>query len=146
MADDGFQKVDQSDNMLYGPRKLLLCGFTAEVQPKFITLLDMIGLSSIPLVWVTQDQADIHVGELVQLDDGAGTGASSELPRAIIMSGISQNELHTLMAGCRKSGMQQPLWATLTPTSESWPIQNLLKELAAEHQAMQKIKEQQAKS
>jgi len=146
MADDGFQKVDQSDNMLYGPRKLLLCGFAAEVQPKFITLLDMIGLSSIPLVWVTQDQADIHVGELVQLDDGAGTGASSELPRAIIMSGISQNELHTLMAGCRKSGMQQPLWATLTPTSESWPIQNLLKELASEHQAMQKIKEQQEKS
>ena len=141
MADDGFQKVDQSDNMLYGPRKLLLCGFAAEVQPKFITLLDMIGLASIPLVWVTQDQADIHVGELVQLDDGAGTGASSELPRAIIMSGISQNELHTLMAGCRKSGMQQPLWATLTPTSEAWPIQNLLKELAAEHRAMQKIKE-----
>jgi hypothetical protein len=45
------------------------------------------------------------------------------------------------MAGCRESGMQQPLWATLTPTSESWPIQNLLKELAAEHRAMQKIKE-----
>ena len=146
MADDSFQKVDQSDNILYGPRKLLLCGFAAEVQPKFITLLEMIGLSSIPLVWVTQDQADIHVGELVQLDDGAGMGASSGLPRAIIMSGISQNELHTLMAGCRNSGMQQPLWATLTPTSESWPIQNLLKELAAEHRAMQKIKEQQAKS
>ena len=141
MTDDGFQKVDQSDNMLHGPRKLLLCGFAAEVQPKFITLLDMIGLASIPLVWVTQDQADIHVGELVQLEDGAGTGASSELPRAIIMSGINQNELHTLMAGCRKSGMQQPLWATLTPTSEAWPIQNLLKELAAEHRAMQKIKE-----
>ena len=140
MPNDGFQKVDQSDNLLYGPRKLLLCGFAAEVQQKFITLLDVIGLSSIPLVWVTQDQADIHVGELVQLDDGAGTGASSGLPRAIIVSGISQNELHTLMAGCRKSGMQQPLWATLTPTSESWPIQNLLKELAAEHRAMQKIK------
>ena len=142
MADNGFQKVDQSDNMLYGPRKLLLCGFAAEVQPKFITLLDMIGLSSIPLVWVTQDQADIHVAELVQLDDGAGAGASSELPRAIIMSGISQNELHTLMAGCRKSGMQQPLWATLTPTSETWPIKDLLKELAAEHRAMQQRKPQ----
>jgi hypothetical protein len=141
MTDDGFQKVDQSENLLYGPRKLLLCGFAADVQPKIITLLDMIGLSSIPLVWVTDNQADIHVAELVQLENGAGTGASSALPRAIIMSGISQNELHKLMAGCRKSGMQQPLWATLTQTSESWPIQNLLKELAAEHRAMQKIKE-----
>ena len=138
MTDNGFQKVNQSDNLLYGPRKLLLCGFPAEAQSKFNTLLTMIGLSEIPMVWVTEDQADIHVAELVQLEDGTGTGASSDLPRAIVISGISQNELHILMAGCRKSGMQQPLWATLTPTSETWPIQNLLKELAAEHEAMKK--------
>lgn len=138
MTDSGFQKVTQSEELLYGPRKLLLCGFAADVQPKLITLLKVIGLAAIPLVWVTDDQADIQVGDLVRLENGTGSGASSSLPRAIIMSGISQNELHTLMAGCRKSGMQPPLWATLTPTSETWPIQNLLKELAAEHEAMQK--------
>jgi hypothetical protein len=138
MTEAEFQKVNQSDEVLYGPRKLLLCGFAAEVQPKFIKLLEIIGLSGLPVIWVTEDQADMQVGELVQLADGTGTDASSNLPRAIIMSGISQNELHLLMAGCRKSGMQQPLWATLTPTSETWPIQNLLKELAAEHRAMQK--------
>ena len=138
MSDAEFQKVTQSDERLYGPRKLLLCGFAADVQSKFIKLLEMIGLSELPVVWVTENQADLHVGELVQLADGSGTGASSNLPRAIIMSGITQNELHLLMAGCRKSGMQRPLWATLTPTSETWSIQNLLKELAAEHRAMQK--------
>jgi hypothetical protein len=141
MSEAEFQKVNQSDEALYGPRKLLLCGFAAEVQPNFNKLLEIIGLSGLPLVWVTEDQADMQVGELVQLADGTGTDASSNLPRAIIMSGISQNELHMLMAGCRKSGMQQPLWATLTPTSETWPIQNLLKELAAEHRAMQKKKQ-----
>ena len=141
MTDDGFQKVDQSDSLLYGPRKLLLCGFPADAQSKFMTLLKMIGLSEMPVAWVTEDQADIHVAELVQLEDGAGSGTASELPRAIIMSGISQNELHILMAGCRKSGMQQPLWATLTPTSETWPIQNLLKELAVEHEALKKRKQ-----
>ena len=138
MTDSGFQKVDQSDDLLYGPRKLLLCGFAADVQPKFISLLEGIGLAAIPLVWVTEDRADTTVGDLVQLENGTGSGASSGLPRAIIMSGISQNELHALMAGCRKSGMPPPLWATLTPTSETWPIQNLLRELAAEHAAMQK--------
>jgi hypothetical protein len=136
MTNDGFQKVDQSDSLLYGPRKLLLCGFPAHAQSKFMTLLKMIGLSEIPVVWVTEDQADIHVAELVQLEDGAGTGSSSDLPRAIVISGISQMEMHLLMSGCRKSGMQQPLWATLTPTSETWPIRVLLKELAAEHAAM----------
>ena len=136
MTDDGFQKVDQSDSLLYGPRKLLLCGFPAHAQSKFMTLLKIIGLSEMPVVWVTEDQADIHVAELVQLEDGAGTGSSSDLQRAIVMSGISQMELHLLMSGCRKSGMQQPLWATLTSTSETRPIRDLLKELAAEHAAM----------
>jgi hypothetical protein len=140
MTGDGFQKVDQSDTPLYGPRKLLLCGFAAEFQPKFNQLLEMIGLAGLPLVWVTDDQADRPVGDLVQQADGSGANASSSLPRAIIMSGITQNELHSLMAGCRNSGMQKPLWATLTPTSETWPIKNLLKELAAEHLAMQKAK------
>jgi hypothetical protein len=146
MTDGEFQKMTQSEEMLYGPRKLLLCGFPPDVQSKFMTLLEMIGLSELPVVWVADDQANAHVGELVRLDDGTGSGDSSKLPRAIIMSGISQNELHSLMAGCRKSGMQPPLWATLTPTSEAWPIQKLLKELAAERRAMQKLKQQQAKT
>ncbi|MBT8368215.1 MAG: DUF3783 domain-containing protein [Deltaproteobacteria bacterium] len=140
MTDAEFQKVTQSDKLLYGPRKLLLCGFPADAQPKFIQLLQMIGLSEMPMVWVTEDQADIHVAELVKLEDGTGAGASSQLPRAIIMSGITQKELHLLMTGCRKSGMQQPLWATLTPTSETWALQRLLEELAAERRAIKQGK------
>jgi hypothetical protein len=142
MTDAEFQKVTQSNKLLYGPRKLLLCGFPADAQSKFIALLKMIGLSEMPMIWVTEDQGDINVGELVELEDGTGAGTSSKLPRSIIMSGITQKELHLLMAGCRKSGMKQPLWATLTPTSETWSIQNLLKELAAEHRTMQERKQQ----
>jgi hypothetical protein len=142
MTDGEFQKVARTHKPLYGPRKLLLCGFAAEVQPKFIKLLDIIGLAEIPLVWVTEDQAGLSVGELISLENGTGTGLSSELPRAVIMSGITQNELHALMSGCRQSGMQQALWATLTPTSQTWPLQNLLHELASEHRAMQARKQQ----
>ena len=142
MSDAEFQKVSHSNERLYGPRKLLLCGFAAEVQAKFNELLKMIGLTELPLVWVTEDQADLQVGDLIQLEDGFGTDKASALPRAIIMSGITQKELHILMSGCRQSGMKQPLWATLTPTSETWPIKDLLKELAAEHRAMQRRKPQ----
>lgn len=142
MSDAEFQKVTQTDDSLYGPRKLLLCGFAAEVQSKFNELLKTIGLTELPLVWVTEDQAGTRVGDLIQLEDGTGSGASSTLPRAIIMAGISQKELHILMSGCRQSEMKQPLWATLTPTSETWAIKDLLKELAAEHKAMQQRKPQ----
>ena len=138
MTDAKFEKVSRTEKALYGPRKLLLCGFSQSVQPNFNQLLELIGLSEIPKVWVTQDQADIRVGELVKLEDGAGWGVSSELPRAIIMAGITQNEMHRLMSGCREAKMKPTLWATLTPTSATWTIQSLLDELAAEHRAMQK--------
>ena len=140
MTDAQFEKVSQTDKPLYGPRKLLLCGFAQKVQPNFSKLLEFIGLSEIPKVWLAQDQADTRVAELVNLKDGTGWGVSSELPRAIIMAGITQSEMHGLMSGCRKSKMKQTLWATLTPTSETWTIQNLLTELAAEHEMMQKRK------
>ena len=140
MTDAKFEKVSRTDQPLYGPRKLLLCGFSQSVQPNFNKLLELIGLSEIPKVWVTNNQADIQVCELLKLEDCSGWGVSSELPRAIIMAGITQNEMHGLMTGCRQSKMKQTLWATLTPTSETWTIQSLLSELAAEHKAMQKRK------
>ncbi len=138
MTDAKFEKVSNTDRPLYGPRKLLLCGFSQSVQPNFAKLLELIGLSEIPKVWVSENQADMRVDELMELEDGSGWGVSSELPRAIIMAGITQNEMHRLMTGCRESKMKPTLWATLTPTSETWTIQSLLNELAAEHKAMQK--------
>ncbi len=137
MSDAKFEKVSESDQPLYGPRKLLLCGFAAEAQPKFEALLEAIGLSEIPRVWVADEQAGLRVGQLAQLADGEGAGQSSSLPRAVIMAGISQNELHRLMGGCRQAKMKPALWATLTPTSETWSLRDLLTELAAERRAMQ---------
>ena len=142
MTEGEFQKVSRTDKPLYGPRKLLLCGFAANAQAKFKRLLRMIGLSEFPLVWLTEEQADRRLEELVKLDDGTGSGLSSQLPQAVIISGILQIELHLLMSGCRQAGMKQTLWATLTPTSETWTLQSLLSELAAEHKAMQARKQQ----
>jgi hypothetical protein len=90
--------------------------------------------------WVTDAHAGSLISEVLGLEDNTGWEFGSELPRAVIMSGVTQNELHLLMSGSRQAGMKPPLWATLTPTSETWAVQDLLKELAAEHQAMQKKK------
>jgi hypothetical protein len=140
MSDAKFEKVSPSDKPMYGPRKLLICGFSSEVQPNFVKLLEIIGLSEMPKVWVTEEYAQRLISEVLVLEDNTGWGISTELPRAVIMSGLTQNELHLLMSGSRKSGMKPPLWATLTPTSETWTVINLLQELATEHQAMQKRK------
>jgi hypothetical protein len=139
-TDNDFERVGPSDRLLYGPRKLLLCGFAAEVQSKFAYLLEMLGLKDLALVWAADGQADALVGDLVSLPDGSGSGVSSTLPRAIVVAGLHEKELHQLMAGCRQAGMRPPLWAVLTSTSEGWPLKQLLAELAAERDALNKAK------
>ena len=140
MTDAKFEKVSHSNKTMYGPRKLLLCGFTAAAQPKFETVLEYSGLLEVAAVWATADQIEMQVGELMALPAKTGWGQSSNLPRAIIVSGLTENELHRLMTVCRKTGMKQALWAALTPTSETWPLKELLEELSAERKAMQKRK------
>jgi hypothetical protein len=44
MTEAGFEKISRSDDALYGPRKLLLCGFPAGAQSTFATLLEMVGI------------------------------------------------------------------------------------------------------
>lgn len=136
MVDATFEKVTTSDKPLYGPRKLLLCGFSSAAQSKFETVLDMVDLRETPKIWVSDDQGDMALSTLLQLPDNSGASVSSNLPRAIVVAGISQNELISLMTVCRKAGMMNALWATLTPVSENWTIQQLLAELAAERKAI----------
>lgn len=135
-----FDKVTPSEKRIYGPRKLLLCGFTAGTQSKFEAVLRMTGIADVPKVWVAAEQQQHTLAELLELSDGSGAGESSTLPRAVIVSGITQAQLLGLMSMCKKSGMTQALWACLTPVSESWPLQQLLAELAREREAMQKSK------
>jgi hypothetical protein len=135
-----FEKVTRSEKILYGPRRLLLCGFGAESQEKFETILGMVGLSDVPKVWVSTEQGAATLADLLELADGSGAGLPSALPRSVIVAGITEAQLISLMTVCRKSGMQQALWAVLTPVSEKWTANQLLAELAREREALQKKK------
>jgi len=138
MTDAKFEKMTRSDKALYGPEKLVLCGFPAGAHAKFETVLKMAGMQDTPVVWAGERQADRLLADLFALPDDSGRGASSTLPRAVIVAGITENMLHSLMAVCRKSGMKQALWATLTPASETWTLKALLKELSSERRALNK--------
>ncbi|BBO66705.1 hypothetical protein DSCA_06350 [Desulfosarcina alkanivorans] len=136
MTDGTFERVQHSDDRMYGPTKLLLCGFSGAAQPKFKAVLKMAGLGDTEILWANESHEKTPLTDLLALPDGNGAGKASELPRAIIVSGITQNQLHGLMNLCRKTGMQQSLWAALTPTSETWALARLLTELQAERKAL----------
>ena len=136
MADARFEKLQRSDETIHGPRKILLCGFGREAQPKFGAVLEMAGMADVPLVWAVAEDKETAVGELFARPRGTGEGMGSALPRAVVMAGISENELHRLMSACKRAGMRNALWAALTPTSETWTLEALLGELSAERREM----------
>ncbi|HSO20672.1 MAG TPA: DUF3783 domain-containing protein [Desulfosarcina sp.] len=135
MTDGTFEKVQHSDTPLYGPPKLLLCGFPAHTQTTFKSLMKAVGLLDTAVVWAHEDCADVPLRRLLEQPDGTGADRDSALPRAIIVSGITENQLHGLMGACRQSRMKPSLWAVLTPTSENWTLSSLLDELQAERNA-----------
>ena len=138
MPEAGFSKVSKGDTLLYGPRKLLLCGFSVEAQEKFKAVLTMAGLVNVPLVWAGSDEAGARLGDLMALAGDHGSAKGSSLDRAVIMAGIKEKELHALMGMSKKAGMKNTLWAALTPTSERWTLADLLTELSAERARLEK--------
>ncbi len=137
MSDAKFEKVTRSEKPLYGPRKLILCGFAAMHEDKFRQVMAYAGLGEVAVVWAPAERADDEIGQLLTLPDNTGSGSDSELPRAIIVAGISENELHNLMNTCRAGGMKQALWAVLTPVSEAWTLRQLIAELEKEREQLQ---------
>lgn len=137
MSDGTFKTVSNtSEKTLYGPRRLLLCGFNVDAQDKMGAFLEMIGMAQIDRVWASHGDDKKRVGELMALSADSGRGDDSGLPRAVIMAGITEKELHLLVDSCRGAGMRQALFATLTPVSENWSLGDLLRELGREREAL----------
>ncbi|MCD6581621.1 MAG: DUF3783 domain-containing protein [Desulfuromusa sp.] len=132
------KKVGNSSKKMYGPKKLLVCGYPEPDQQVLLSLLEENGLSTFPVVFATNGGMQRTLKETLESDDRHGQGEVSDMKRAIIMSGFTQKKLHTLMAAHRSSELPTQLWAALTPLSETWSVADLLDELAAEAEAIKK--------
>ena len=127
------RQIDTELLYLYGPRGLLLCGFSPKEQKIIIKLIS--DFSHLPVIVATAQEQGKTLNQILNLPDGHGRGKPSRMPKAIIMSGITEIELCEVMSTYRKILPKQPLWATLTPTSEKWTLKQLLHELVAEDAA-----------
>lgn len=136
MSQGSFEKVEISSKKMYGPRKTALCGYAASEQRVFIQLLESNQLTPLPPVFAGNADLEKSLGEIMALPDQYGIGKDSHIPRAVILSGITEEELHILMKAYRGLGLPKPLWAVLTPVSENWTLNELLEELTAESKAL----------
>jgi hypothetical protein len=136
----GFNKIDRSDKKMYGPRGLLVCGYTEEERYIFLDFISKLDMEDVPVIFAGNSGIEKTVGTLLNQKHKEGVTGPSDLPRAVIMSGLSQEELHRLMETYREAGFVSQIWASLTPVNETWTLKALLIELLAEARAMQKNK------
>ena len=141
MTKGTFKKVGKSKQRMYGPRAIVICGYLPGEQSSLLGLLEQNGFKDLPTIFASDQDATKTLKEVLASEDKAGLGKSSEMRRAIIMSGFTQKELYRFMAIYRLSEFPSPLWASLTPISETWSISHLLEELAAESEAMKRRKQ-----
>jgi len=132
-----FTKIGKSEKRMYGPKGLLVCGHPEEERTDFLKLVDKAGLAGIRVFFVSSHDLGTNVGDILTHEKEAGSAGVSNMPRAVIMSGLTHNELHSLMAAYREAGFARQIWATLTHVSEKWPLKDLLNELQAEQRAME---------
>ena len=132
MSDGEFQKIQESDERMYGPKGILVCGYPPPEHRFFAVFMEKAGFSDRPIIFPTNEDAGRTLKELLGLTAGSGIGEHADFPRAVIMSGFTQNEVHKMMYAYRQAGLPAQLWATLTPISENWLLADLLNELVKE--------------
>lgn len=141
MVKNGFSKVTGSaKKRLYGERGALVSGYTVAEQDLLLAMLERFNLADVPVAFAGMDDAERPVGEVLKEPLGYGRGRDSLLPRAMVLSGVTEKELNTVMAAWKHLGLPQQNWAALTPTSEAWTVMDLLAELDMERIAMQSMR------
>jgi len=135
-----FKKIGKSKKQMYGPRKILVCGYPATEQDSILSLIQELTFDYTPTVFATESNLDSSLKDILELADKYGLGESSNMKRAIIMSGLNQQELQKFMRAYKYAGLPPQLWAGLTPISENWLLKTLLDELSAEAEAFKKLR------
>lgn len=135
-----FKKVGKSKKQMYGPRKIIVCGYPATEQYSILSLIQELKSDYTPTIFATESNLDSSLKDIMELADNYGLGEFSNMKRAIIMSGLTQQELQKFMTAYKYAGLPPQLWASLTPISETWPLKTLLHELSAEAEAFKKLR------
>lgn len=143
-AETTFRPVGDTDSRMHGATAVLASGFSVADQQTLRDMMDAAGLQDVGIVFITAGALPLTLAALAALPAGTHAGETAELPRALVMSGLTERQLHAMMDSYRQSGLPRPLWASVTPTSADWTIKTLLVELLKEREAMRQAREAQA--
>ncbi|NLM13518.1 MAG: DUF3783 domain-containing protein [Epulopiscium sp.] len=87
-------------------------------------------------ILVNDTMIDMSLEDILQQDKIEGTSSNLIPAKAIIMNGFSGSDLQMFLKGFKDTGLERPIFATVTPVSKKWSFKILLTELIKEHEIM----------
>ena len=137
MTQPGFKPIGQTEQRLFGPRKILVCGYSLEQQHNLLKIYTQLPeFTTLPILFARAEDTNASLETLFSRNHATEEDEVLASPPAIIMAGLTEKELHLFMAEHKKAMKFSPIWATLTPTSVGWTLGELLQELGREKEAM----------
>jgi hypothetical protein len=143
-AESTFRPIGDSNNRMPGNTAVLVSGCSGDEQVLLRSVMDDNGLADVPAVYIAEVSLDSTLTELTALPGETNAGAVAKLPRGVVMSGLTENQLHLLMKIYRESPLPQPCWASVTPTNGTWTIKQMLIELLKEREALRQARAAEA--
>ena len=92
-----FNKIKKSKKRMYGPRVLLVCGYPDEERSDFLSFIKEMGLHDVQVIYATTDDLTKPIGNILSTEQLEKSTGTSDMPRAVVMSGLTQKELHNLV-------------------------------------------------
>lgn len=137
----GFKKVGASEERMYGPCKIVVCGYSPGQHDPLLAFFRAKGFEQFHVVFVPGREEGNLVKDFISRPHLYGYQEDPGTRKAIVISGFTEKELHALLAAFREEGIPRPLLAALTPTSETWPVRVLLRELSREAEEMKRLRQ-----
>ena len=129
---NSFKVVGESKKRMYGPRGILVCGFSSDERETILKMFSDKKFKRLPVVFTTSEDRTELMKIMLTREHRTGREHECGLDCAIIMSGLTEKEFHRTMKTYKKLNLAKPLWATLTPTSKNWTVEALISELNSE--------------
>jgi hypothetical protein len=136
MNDGTFREFDQDEKGAFGPRSVLLCGFSVEETAKICDLLKVAGAPGHRVILCTDAMIGKSVEEALETTDVSDPLPSERLPRVMVLSGLAGQQVRALIDSYAATGLRRPIFAVSTPSNLGFSLRDLLVELLKEHQAM----------
>lgn len=115
--------------------KILLYGLGKEKREAMIRAADSLGIA---VRLVEGEESAQSIGWLMGWEGFAAASKPAKAPQGeCLVIGLAQrSRLDQLLGAMKQEGVSVSLKAMVTPSNQSWPLEELMEELRREHQAM----------